>query len=115
MGSRGQRWQLLYMLKCSSLSIAETGFAPSARNDLLALMMAGQRSFKEEKEMKTKTELREIAKDALMSALAVAYYRIADNPDEYGLTDEEVEEVCSLMNKYGETMGKSIKKKFYTL
>ena len=65
--------------------------------------------------MKTKTELKEIAKNRLVEALAVAYYKIFDNPDEYGLTDEEVNEVCSLMNKYGETMSKSIKKKFYTL
>ena len=65
--------------------------------------------------MKTKKELREIAKEALVDALAKAYYAISDDPDEHGLTEEEAEAVVALMDTYGTTMCKAIRKKYYTV
>lgn len=64
--------------------------------------------------MKTKQELREIAKSTLVGALANAYYSIADNPREYELTEEEVQTVIAFMNNYGTTMCKAIRKDYYT-
>lgn len=63
--------------------------------------------------MKTKKELRNIAKEALVDALAKAYYSVTDG-DDYELTDEEVSLVVELMNKYGSTMCKSINKEYFT-
>jgi len=65
--------------------------------------------------MKTKKELREIAKEALVDALAKAYYDVSDNADEHGLTEDEVEEVIELMRTYGTTMCKAIRKEYYTV
>lgn len=58
---------------------------------------------------KSKTELRALAKETLVSALSGAYYKITDHQDEYGLTDEEASAVCDLMRSYGTTMCKAIR------
>lgn len=65
--------------------------------------------------MKTKKELREIAKEALVDALAKAYYSISDDPSEHDLTEEEANEVIAYMHTYGTTMCKAIRKDFYTV
>lgn len=65
--------------------------------------------------MKHKKELRNIAKNTLVNALAKAYYAISDNADALDLTEEEVEQVIMLMNNYGQTMCKAIRKEYYTL
>ena len=54
--------------------------------------------------MKTNKELRKIAKERLVSALASAYYTVCDNPDNFGLTEDEADEVVKFMNSYGRTM-----------
>lgn len=59
----------------------------------------------------TKTELKEIAKDKLMEAIATAYYKLEDD----NFTEKEVEVICEYIHQYGVTMGKSIKKDFYTM
>ena len=58
-----------------------------------------------------KTEAKEIAKDTLMSAISVAYYRICDNND---YTEDEQNLIIDYINKYGETMAKSIKERYFT-
>ncbi len=65
--------------------------------------------------MKTNKELREIAKEALVDALAKAYYDISDNSDAHGLTEEEAQEVIAYMSTYGATMCKAIRKEYYTM
>lgn len=65
--------------------------------------------------MKTKTELREIAKEALVDALAKAYYDISDNAEDRGLSEDDVEEIIKYMNNYGRTMCNAIRKKYYTV
>ncbi len=65
--------------------------------------------------MKTKTELKNIAKERLVEALSVAYYDIAAHPDKYGLTEGEADIVINeLMHKYGESMARAIGRKYYT-
>ena len=59
----------------------------------------------------TKTEMRELAKDKLMEAIAVAYYKLEDE----NLTDEEIEQVSTYINQYGEAMGKAIHRNYYTM
>lgn len=63
----------------------------------------------------TKTEKKEIAKKILMESLSVAYYRLVDDVYTYGkLTDNEIEEICQYINKYGESMAKRIGRNYYT-
>lgn len=64
--------------------------------------------------MKTNKELRKIAKERLVSALASAYYTVCDNPDNFGLNEEEADEVVRFMNSYGRTMCKAIGREYYT-
>ena len=52
----------------------------------------------------TKTEMRDFAKDKLMEAIAVAYYKLEDE----NFTQEEVEQITQYINQYGEAMGKAI-------
>lgn len=59
----------------------------------------------------SKTEMRELAKNKLMEAIAVAYYKL----EEENLTDEEREQVSAYINQYGEAMGKSIHRNYYTM
>ncbi len=63
----------------------------------------------------TKTEIREKAKDAIQEALAVAYYRVSDNPSEHDLTEEEAEEVINVMNQICEQLCKRMGRKHYTM
>ena len=63
---------------------------------------------------KSKTELRTLAKETLVSVLSGAYYRICDHQDDLGLTDDEVSVVCDLMRSYGTTMCKAIREEYYT-
>lgn len=58
-----------------------------------------------------KSEAKQIAKDTLLSAISVAYYRICDDDD---YTEEEQNLIIDYINKYGETMAKSIKEKYFT-
>lgn len=61
-----------------------------------------------------KTELKEIAKEVLKDSIAVAYYKISDNPREYNLTPEEEAQVISYINKYGEAACKAFGKEYIT-
>lgn len=65
--------------------------------------------------MKTNKELRKVAKEALVAALAKAYYPITDNPDWFGLTEDEAYQVTELMNSYAATMCRAIRKEYYTV
>lgn len=59
----------------------------------------------------TKKELRQIAKEKLMTALAIAYYQLEDED----FTEEEKESICQYMKQYGTSMGKAIGEQYYTL
>lgn len=63
--------------------------------------------------MKTRTELKELAKEVLMEAVSAAYYKVSDG-DWYDLTEEEQETVILLIRKYGIAMGKAIGKRYYS-
>ena len=65
--------------------------------------------------MKTKTEIREKAKDVIQEALAAAYYKVSDDPSKYDLTDEEAEEVIKAMNQICEQLCKRMGRKHYTV
>lgn len=45
-----------------------------------------------------KTQKREIAKDIIQEALSMAYYKISDDPDNYGVTEEEAMEISEIIN-----------------
>lgn len=64
--------------------------------------------------MRSKTELKEVAKDALMASVATAYYSVTDG-DRYELTEEEEQIVLDLIRKYGTAMAKAIGERYYTL
>lgn len=59
----------------------------------------------------TKTEMREFAKDKLLEAIAVAYYKLEDE----NLSGEEVEQISQYINQYGESMAKAINRNYYTM
>lgn len=59
----------------------------------------------------TKTEMREFAKDKLLEAIAVAYYKLEDE----NFTNEEVEQISQYINQYGESMAKAINRRYYTM
>lgn len=59
----------------------------------------------------TKTQAKDIAKQALIDALAVAYYPLSDS-GEY--TDEEMELISEQMAKLGERMAKTIGERYIT-
>lgn len=61
----------------------------------------------------TKTEKKEIAKDLLIEALSIAYYKL-ENSEYSHITQEEQEEICKYMHQYGEAMAKRINRKYYT-
>ena len=62
--------------------------------------------------MKSKKELREIAKSVLARAVSNASYQIVDEPDRFDLTEEEVNAVVEYIDAYGTTMCKSIRKEY---
>lgn len=59
----------------------------------------------------TKLEMREFAKEKLMESIAVTYYKLEDEK----FSDEENQQICKYINKYGEAMGKAIGKRYYTM
>lgn len=59
----------------------------------------------------SKKEMRELAKDKLIEAIAVAYYKLEDED----FSEEEEKQITAYINQYGETMAKSIGKKYYTM
>lgn len=58
-----------------------------------------------------KTEAKEIAKNIMLEALGVAYYKIADGDD---YTEEEADLIIEQMNILGERMAKAVKGKYVT-
>lgn len=58
----------------------------------------------------SKKEMREFAKEKLMEAIAVAYYKLEDEN-----FSEEVEQISAYINQYGEAMGKAIRRNYYTM
>lgn len=65
--------------------------------------------------MKTRKQIREIAKDAIQEALSKACYRISDNPDEFNLTEDEVQDVIKIMDDICDTLCKRMGRKHYTV
>lgn len=59
----------------------------------------------------SKKEMREFAKDKLMEAIAVAYYKLEDE----NLSDEQEKQITAYISQYGETMAKAIGRKYYTM
>lgn len=59
----------------------------------------------------SKKEMREFAKDILMEAIAVAYYRLEDEK----LPEEEEERITVYINQYGKTMATAIRRNYYTM
>lgn len=59
----------------------------------------------------TKTQCKEIAKDAIQDAVAIAYYKIADG-NEY--TEDEKEIIFEYMAKAGQTAIKAIGRRYIT-
>lgn len=59
----------------------------------------------------SKKEMRELAKDTLMEAIAVAYYRLEDE----NLPEEEEKRITSYINQYGKTMASAIGRCYYTM
>lgn len=55
--------------------------------------------------------MREFAKDKLMEAIAVAYYKLEDEK----LSEEEEKQISAYINQYGETMAKAIGRRYYTM
>ena len=55
--------------------------------------------------------MRELAKDKLIEAIAVAYYKLEDED----FSEEEEKQITAYINQYGETMAKAIGKKYYTM
>mgnify|MGYP004551138113 CR=1 FL=1 len=58
-----------------------------------------------------KKEMRDFAKDKLMEAIAVAYYKLEDE----NFSEEEDKQISAYINQYGETMAKAIGRKYYTM
>lgn len=59
----------------------------------------------------SKKEMREFAKDKLMEAIAVAYYRLEDEK----LPEEEEKRITEYINQYGKTMATAIGRHYYTM
>lgn len=58
-----------------------------------------------------KKEMRDAAKDLLLDAIAVTYYKL----EEENFSEEEEEQILAYINQYGETMAKAIGRKYYTM
>ena len=69
---------------------------------------------KKEDEMK-KTVIREKAKDAIQEALSIAYYRVSDDPEKYGATEDEAVEIIAEMDRICEQLCKRIGRTHYTV
>ena len=59
----------------------------------------------------TKTEMRDFAKEKLMEAIAVAYYKLEDE----NFTVEDTEQIIEYINQYGEAMTKAIHRRYYAM
>ena len=59
-----------------------------------------------------KSEMKAIAKDILLEALACAYYKLEDRDD---VPEEEMDEVIEYINKYGTAMAARIGETYYTM
>ena len=57
----------------------------------------------------TKTEMKKIAKEVLMASITSASYRL----DSMDLSEEDAEEICKYIFKYGSSMAKTIGEKYY--
>ena len=55
--------------------------------------------------------MRELAKDKLMEAIAVAYYKLEDE----NFSEEEEKQIIAYINQYGDTMAKAIRRRYYTM
>lgn len=60
----------------------------------------------------TKKEQKEFAKELLIEALSVAYYRLENYNN---ITEDEAIEICKYMQQYGEAMAKRINREYYTV
>lgn len=65
--------------------------------------------------MATKRQLKEIAKERLVDALAIAYYALDENEAFICLDADEKQQVLVLTHKYGKAMCKAISKEYYTM
>lgn len=63
----------------------------------------------------TKTIAKDIAKDILIDGLAKAYYQLVDSNLEDLLGENEKNLIYNYIDKYGNTMAKSINKEYYTI
>ncbi len=62
--------------------------------------------------MKTKRELRELAKALLVKTTEIAIYQIGDEPERYDLSEEEEQQVLKYIEQYATAMCKAIGKEF---
>lgn len=60
--------------------------------------------------MRTKTELKKIAKEALLDIIPNTYYYVSDNQEDFEIDDEELDVVCSYIKKYENAIIKLINK-----
>lgn len=65
--------------------------------------------------MKTKKQIREIAKDEIQKALSKAYYRVSDNPDDFELSEDELQEVIKTMDEISTALCKRMGREHYTV
>ena len=66
---------------------------------------------RKDKAMK-KSEMKAIAKDILLEALACAYYKLEEHDE---VPEEEKDEIIEYINKYGQAMATRIGEAYYTL
>ena len=59
-----------------------------------------------------KSEMKAIAKDILLEALACAYYKLEDRDD---VPEEKRDEVIEYINKYGQLMAARIGETYYIM
>ena len=60
-----------------------------------------------------KIEKKELAKNLLIDALSIAYYRL-ENSEYSHISAEDQEEIIRYMNQYGEAMAKRIGRRYFT-
>lgn len=65
--------------------------------------------------MKTKTEIKELAKDLIQDSLSSCYYKVADNPSSYELTEDEALEVSNEINRICAALCKRMGREHYTV
>lgn len=52
-----------------------------------------------------------LCRQLLMEAISMAYYKLENE----NLSDDESKQICKYINQYGESMGKTINRKYYTM